>query len=1292
MKTKVAFLLASLGFSTIVHAASTGTVSLHMPQGSAAGLPNGDFVSNAAPGLNSVYRYWIEVPPGLGRLVVEIFDADIGRGGATEDTAGRDRDRGGGFASQADYSLIRPDLTTANTLNDCDFNTCNDNVWTALLDSTSATNTAAGHWELRVDMDGGNDINAIGIRAHDGTSGSGGTELNVYADSMVPLGVNPDPGFDSNTFTFYPWITSGCQASQNDFDRDTNSGDTGSVTYTSRTGGFTQTFASTAPLSVENDWEDNTLTRWGDDDESDDYGIWTWSPTITTYGSTSGNYETAYVGSYLTTGANPTSNPILSGGVPAAFRIYLPTDAGTAPVKPYLEQFLTHNRNFPGPNPGVVGQQTVYTVTIRITNPTAYALTFNASNLVRTNIPGGGVTYGGSVTMTQGSIVTQPAVGGTGNLTWNPTAVAAGDTVLFAYNVRVTPPSAARVLVTPTPASGNGTRAQFIDETGNATQTRARYTMGGVCELAVTASLATEVLLSSFQLDVRGGATTIEWSTASEAGTIGFNVYRADNGARVNATLIPASLKPHGGKYHLLDRGNVDQNATYIIEEVTASGVRKRYGPLNRLTGVDREELQRRDGRRFEALSNATSELDSNAAKEKMIAATVGVRETGIVRVSATALAAALGEKENAVTKALGNGKVSVTFNGTPVSWTTDGQNLLFFGQKSTSIYSTERVYRVELTSGTTMKTVQWNPANVPVSSFLASHEMETDAMGVTVVPLDPESDYFFWNFVLSGDPTYGRNTFNVNVPAMASASGASLAVRLQGALKDGEHIARITLNGVPLGDASWTSFDAHTAMLNIPSAVLLDGANEIVVEGVLAPGAPFDVFFVDGFTLQYQKFARPEAGQVEVRTQGSLGAGPFAGAPMILDVSNRNRPAIVQGASFQGGTASVTVPSTRSLFISESFVAPSSLRGMTEAKVKGKLRADWLIIAPRSMRTAAESLAQLRQRDGLDPFVADLEQIYDEFAGGNVTPHAIKDFIRSTRSWNRSPRYIVLAGTGSVDYRGIEMPPGPMPPLMTSTPDGLFAADSLYADFNGDRLPDVAIGRIPVTSAAELSAYVAKLDANARIDTSTAPIVFSADAADGGGANFREESVQAEAPLAGRPATRVYLDDLGGGPARAALIGAWQAGTPLVSWVGHGGLDQISNAGVLTSYDSASLQSTGRLPVFVAMTCTINRFENGFVDPLGVVLTRENGAGALAVWSASGLSQHGQASEIQRTFMHLAAQVSATTRLGDLVVKSLAAHTSDTSSVYLLLGDPAIRLDLPREVTNGGNPVDRGE
>lgn len=1118
---------------------------------------------------------------------------------------------------------------------------------------TDGTRTA-GHWELRVDMSSavtaGDDINAFGIRAHDGTSGAGGTELNVYAESMLPVGVNPPgAGTQSRAYTFHPLVTSGCTCSQNDQDLDSDSGNVGSFVYTSQSGAFSQTFAS-ATLSGNIAWNRDNVTGWTSDNFSTDYGIWSTAATVSSYlaPGPNGNYGTYYVGNFQTAANPPGANPLAN-----THRIYLPTDAGAAPVKSYLEQLVARGTGAP-----VVGQTKPYTVTLRFVNPTAYAVVFSTpSNLITANVPGGGAVYGGSITMTQGSIVSQPAVGGTGNITWNPGTVAAGATVIFAYDVNVTPTSAGqRIPVTATPASGNGTRAQFLDETANAGQARATFLAGPICELAVTESLATDVLLSSFAVDRNG----VSWTTASEAGTIGFNLYRAD-GSRVNDSLIPSRKN---GKYHVDDRQAFD-GATYTLEEVMASGKTRTYGPLNRLERVSSPN-------RVERIAPATPARNA----KKAVAAIASFARAGMARITAAELAAVLGNNANQIEAAMKSGKVLVTDRGTEVSWTNIGDAIFFAVQPANSIYSNDRAYRIELAKGTTMKAINAGAGSPTLSTFTATLDLERDVIGATILPVDPESDYWFWDFVLSGDPTYGTKTFAVDVPAVASDANARLEVRLQGALDGAAHEARVRVNGVPVGDAQWNALDAKSVTLDLPPAVLRDGANEIAVEGVLASGAPFDVFYVDGFTLRYERFAKPDSGQLEVSRGGAVTAGPFTNAPVVLDVTNPIKPALVQGWSFASSNVSLNAPpATQKLLMAESFVAPT-LRASAEQSLKSQ-RADWIVIAPRAMRSGAESLAALRQREGLTPLVVDLEQVYDEFAGGNSTPHAIRDFLASTRSWSKAPRYVVLAGTGTVDYRNIEVPAGPMPPMMAKTNDGLFASDSSFVDFNRDGLPELAIGRIPVGTAAELDAYVAKLEQRS---TAAAPLLFSADAVDQS-ANFRAVSEQARNAAAGRPSTTAYIDDLGAAGARNALLAAWRNGSSMVSWTGHGGHDQISSAGVLTSYDVETLTG-GTLPVVVAMTCTINRFENGYIEPLGAALTRVANAGALAVWSASGLSVHGDAAELQRTFTRLASE-SPTARVGDLVVQTLATRPSTTGNIYLLLGDPALRLHLPTENSN---------
>ena len=78
----------------------------------------------------------------------------------------------------------------------------------------------------------------------------------------------------------------------------------------------------------------------------------------------------------------------------------------------------------------------------------------------------------------------------------------------------------------------------------------------------------------------------VEWSTASEFDTVGFNIYRSDTptdpGILVNADLIPASEDAQtGGDYSYVDRDIVPgQVYYYYLEDVSAQGATNRHGPV----------------------------------------------------------------------------------------------------------------------------------------------------------------------------------------------------------------------------------------------------------------------------------------------------------------------------------------------------------------------------------------------------------------------------------------------------------------------------------------------------------------------------------------------------------------------------------------------------------------------------------------------------------------------------------------------------------------------------------------
>ena len=78
----------------------------------------------------------------------------------------------------------------------------------------------------------------------------------------------------------------------------------------------------------------------------------------------------------------------------------------------------------------------------------------------------------------------------------------------------------------------------------------------------------------------------VEWTTASEVNTAGFNLYRGQTPdgpfAKINASLIPASTDSISGKKYRYDDSNLTPGQTYYyqLEDVERSGASAKHGPI----------------------------------------------------------------------------------------------------------------------------------------------------------------------------------------------------------------------------------------------------------------------------------------------------------------------------------------------------------------------------------------------------------------------------------------------------------------------------------------------------------------------------------------------------------------------------------------------------------------------------------------------------------------------------------------------------------------------------------------
>ncbi len=1208
-------------------------------------------------------------------------------------------------------------------------------------------NAANGHWELRMDPGPGDDLLATGLRAHDGTSGSGGTEINVYYDSHNQFGVNPNTAGDDLTkdYDVFTYVTSGCTFSHNDFDYDSNQANNiGNVEYTSRGGTFSQLFDNDT-LATDDVWQRDTIPRWTTDGLSTDYGIWRTEVQIRTYADGgSGNYTNVYVGNF-NVGANPPTQPMSN-----VFRVYLPTDASdtTAPVKPYLEQLLTY---VSGPNPPLVGQTTRVYVTVRLVNPTAQAITFSTpTNIVTANVPGPSpaVVYRGNAVFTQGSIVSQPALGGTGNVTWNPGTVAAGQTVILAYQVDVTPTSAGqRLVVTGTPAS-NGTRCTFVDQTGNTSQSRATFTLGPICELAATQGVITHALLKRFEGYSDGGRRVLLWETGSEIGTLGFEVHRLDpaSGAyRRLGDLLPAlEAAPAGGRYRFVDEGvGARERATYVLVEVDTRGNRRSFGPytVDGASDVRRDDLSALDGS-FLAEAHPTSprltaRLAQHAAEKRAAqvsasqsakaggatAVKIGIAADGLHWVSAAEIGAALGTPEATVRQWIAEGRLRLTLESRQISWLAAPGNagLYFYGRAPESLFSRENVYRLENKDGLQMATVDLTPRGLampvaPPSTFEAALHLEQDRFAATVLPLDPASDYWFWEGVLAGHPTLGSKSFHLAVPAARPTAGeATLAVGFQGATDlgiAGEHEAGVRLNGVELGTTAWQGIAAHEASFSFPSSLLADGDNLVEITGTLPPGVATSAFYVDAFDLVYPR-AYTALGDALLATGDGRPAVRVAGfgsaAIRVFDVSQPNRPKVgkgvvidAEGGDFRASFRTIGAGTPYFAVAAGGVLAPASLAGDAPSSLKAASnRADYVVIAPAELAGAAAALADYRAALGYRTLVVDLEDVYDEFSFSQPSPAAVRDFLRHAyQSWATPPRYAVLAGDGSFDYRDLLGLGGNLvPPVMVATGHGLFSSDSRYGDVAGDDgVPEIAVGRLPVLTSAELSSYVARLAAYEAGGSRSDLVALVADDPDQA-ADFGAQSQSLAATFEQSfVADELFLGTLTATTLRERLLADIGTGVGLVSFVGHGGPLGLADEELLAPADVPNLGNGSKLFTLTGLTCALNRFELPGVSGLAEELLTTDDGGAAAVWAPSGLSQHSEAALLGEAFYRALAGPGPETGpgsfvLGDAVRAALASYaatgaTSDLLAIYNLMGDPALSMQLERRSPPPGPPA----
>ncbi len=650
------------------------------------------------------------------------------------------------------------------------------------------------------------------------------------------------------------------------------------------------------------------------------------------------------------------------------------------------------------------------------------------------------------------------------------------------------------------------------------------------------------------------------------------------------------------------------------------------------------------------------------------------VAKTGWYRVSFAAL------KKAGFTVPKKTANLQLWVDGSQVSMRIPRGAIEFYGTALDTSSTDSRVYWLTSGSAKGLRIPVLNagaPARQPSGSFSTTS---------TVTPRT-----LYLASILNGDkpnlfgPSFGvGDTATAKVPAshVNASAPASVRVSVQG-FSLVNHVAKVSWNGAVLGNITFKGQTGASATFAMPAGAVNEGDNIVTFA---ATGGEIDIGLVVSVELTYQHAFAADGDVLDVTTSAAKPRtiGGFSTKNnRIVDVTRPDRPRelVPTRGGFVGNYA-VTFkvpPGVAHLYAFANFKA---LTPELQANVRSSLNvstqaADLLVISHRDFIPALKPLVDVRQQEGFKVVVADVQDVYDEFSYGAKDPQALKDFLLWTRDhWTKAPRYVLLVGDASNDPRGLTGHGSFdfVPSTYVDTQYLESPSDDSLADFNGDAVPEMAVGRLPVRTLAEASAVVAKL---VRYDQATRPRSVLLVADKNIDYDFEAQSRQ----LAGLIPQGVAVSSVfrGQGPTDAAvrgrLLAALSQGPSIVNFYGHGAIPIWTSGSILKQTDADSLTNGNSLSLYLMMTCLNGYFVDPVAKSLGESLLLAPNGGAIATWSSSGETvPTDQVIADQQAVKVLLSNPNMT--LGDAMINGKSViRDIDVRHTWVLFGDPTTRL-----------------
>ncbi|MCG6927419.1 MAG: C25 family cysteine peptidase [Acidobacteria bacterium] len=670
------------------------------------------------------------------------------------------------------------------------------------------------------------------------------------------------------------------------------------------------------------------------------------------------------------------------------------------------------------------------------------------------------------------------------------------------------------------------------------------------------------------------------------------------------------------------------------------------------------------------------------------VVARLAVRDPGLYAVRFEELFA--GRRVRPSDLALSRQGEPVAFHVEPAGRRFGRGSVLYFASEGAALnpHGPEAVYELSLSGdGTRMPVQSVTPHGALVPHYWQLEQQEVNRLYQPT--LLTTENLWYWDYL----PSHELKSYSFPVDALAGTSEpARLQVWLHGGSDypaDPDHHLAVSVNGYRVGEASWDGKQPYLLEADVDHGILRDGENTLEIENLGDTGAANSLAILDRFDLTYPRRLVASAQELQGRFgQGGVAQIQGLGAgSRVLDTTEPVPRWLIGAWAAPRGLSFRVESGRRYLAVSPEAVRRPEVRPARASNLRDpRRRADYLIIGPREYLNAARPLLAQRRHQGLESDAVAIEDVFDEFGHGEGHPEALRSFLgHAYHSWRKAPRYVLLLGDATYDFKGylgtgIE---NQVPPFIVRDPYLWTVSDPAYASVNGDDLlPDLALGRLPAQSLEQAETLVHKVLAweNGGFDLGGRAVLI-ADNPDAEGDFDSDADHAAEILLAaGHEVDRIYLSQLGDGT-RPAIAAAFDAGSSLMSYFGHGSVVIWASENLLNTQDVANLAPQEQQPFLLTVNCL-----NGYFhlpagnNALAEELLKAEGKGVVGAFSPSSMSQNWAATLYHHAVIEELAS-GRHERLGDAILAAQVAYAEtgarpELLAVYQLLADPALRLE----------------